>query len=94
MKTTQQIVNWFGDRGVRIDPADIVWDWNDGKLWFVLKQSDERDIENTDRGYVDITYTHRQDGSSITCYELYESIPVKKAPPEFQEKLSLKRKNR
>lgn len=60
-------------------------------MWFVVNQPDEGDIDNTDRGYVDITYTHRQDGSSITCYELYESIPVKKAPPKLQEKLSLKK---
>jgi hypothetical protein len=94
MQTSQEVSIWFGDRGVWIDPTCIVWHWKSGKLWFSVNQRDESDIDNTEEGCVDITFTHRENGSPIGCFELYDSIPVKMAPPELQEKLKLKKMKR
>ena len=59
-----------------------------------MNQRDESDIENTEQGFVDITFTHRENGSPIGVFELYDSIPIKKSPPELQEKLKLKKMKR
>jgi hypothetical protein len=94
MKTTQHVLNWFLDRGVFIKPSCIVWHWENGKMWFIVNQPDEGDIDNTESGCVDITYTHAENGSPTECFEIYDSIPVKTAPPAVQEKLSLKKAKR
>lgn len=94
MKTAQDVSTWFGDRGVWVDPNHIIWHWENGKLWFVLDQEDDSDIDNTERGCVDVTFTHRENGSSIWCFELYDSMPIKEAPPEIQEKLKRKKRTR
>jgi hypothetical protein len=87
MKTTQEVLTWFGDRGIRIEAADIVWYWKGRKLWFILNQDEEHDICNTESGLVDITHTHRKDGSSIIIFEPYDEIAIEKAPAGFRKKL-------
>lgn len=87
MKTTKEVVAWFGDRGVCIEETSIVWHWQRGKLWFILDQDDERDIFNTPTGCVDVTYTHREDGSSIIIFDPHDEISISKAPAAFRKKL-------
>lgn len=85
MKTTEAVIGWFGNRGYRIESACLLWHWEDGRLWFILSgQKDDPDIYDTDLGMVDMTKTHRDDGSPISIYELWDSVPVDEAPLAFR----------
>ena len=87
MKTTENILQWCGDRGIRIEPDAIVWYWRAGTLWLaVIEQHDDSDLEETPVGFVEVVRTHRDDGSSISCFEIDEEIPIWKAPPAFRQK--------
>jgi hypothetical protein len=79
--TKDEVLSWFGDRGISLRPKELKkWHWENGKLWFVVAGTDTYDISDTDDGYADLTYTHRDDQSSIGMFELYDSRPIGKTP--------------
>lgn len=81
MKTKEDVLNWFGDRGVFMDPKCLKkWQWADGTLWFVIKGSSRLHGHDTDAGCADMTKTHREDGSPILSYELYDTVPIAQSP--------------
>lgn len=87
MKTTENILQWCDDRGIRIEPDAIVWYWKAGTLWLtVIEQHDDSGLDDTRVGFVEVVRTHRDDGSSILCFEIDEEIPIWKAPPAFRQK--------
>jgi hypothetical protein len=76
----RQVLNWFGDRGISLKASALkMWLWRDNKLYFIVEGGGVR-IADTDEGMVDVTHTHRDDGSPILVYELYDSIPLAESP--------------
>lgn len=87
MKTAKDVLKWCGDRDIRIDPETFVWHWMAGTLWLAMyDQGGDSDLFDTREGYAEVVRTHRDDGSSISCFELKEEIPVETAPTAFQKK--------
>ncbi len=79
--TKQQVLNWFGDRGVPIQKHELKqWYWEDGKLYFVVDPDNEMEIVPTEPGEVGVTHTHDAEGNPILVYELYDSIPLEESP--------------
>lgn len=80
--TKDDVLRWFGDRGVFLNPKWLKkWSWEGQRLWFVINGADDFcEACDTEPGLVDYTYTHRDDGSPILIYELYDSVPMAESP--------------
>lgn len=77
----EDILNWFGERGVSVPSRCLKhWYWSDGTLWFVISGMQPWEGMNTGPGEVDMTYTHRDDGSAVDCFELYDTVPFSGSP--------------
>ncbi|PCH68934.1 MAG: hypothetical protein COC01_02790 [Bacteroidetes bacterium] len=89
MKTIQDVLNWFGDRGVDLTESEIKkWHWDGKYLFYIIKINPEEyecrygaDImQSTEEGKVQFTHTHRDDGSPILFWEIVDDIPYEKSP--------------
>lgn len=78
----ENILTWFGERGIHLYSTATKgclhlskFKWIDKKLFFVIKGTHDGwdDIEKTEVGKIDMCVTHRDDGSSIHIFELYNS---------------------
>jgi len=79
----QQVLAWFGDRGVLLKSIQLVrWHWTDGILFYITGNRVHwtQGVNQTEKGQVDYAYTHRSDNSSIYIFEPYGSIPVNESP--------------
>ena len=76
--TKTQVLNWFGDRGVPIEPSHLTkWHWEDGKLFYIIDSGGTNEYEwDTKNGMVDYAYTHDEDGSPIIMFERYGELPI------------------
>ncbi len=80
-KSAEEVLAWFGNRGVMIAPATLKkWHWQSGKLYYVIEGGDEFEIPNTDPGTVDVTYTHGDDGRVLRIFEPYSNITIEQSP--------------
>lgn len=80
MWSKQQILNWFGDRGIPLESRQLKKScWKEGRLYFVVEGA-EFFIRDTEEGMVDVTATHNDEGKPILVYELDDSIPVEESP--------------
>jgi len=77
-----QVINWFGARGKLIKPSHLKkWHWEDRKLFFVIDSGGTNlSVGDTEKGKVDYTCTHREDGSPIIIFELYDELPIESTP--------------
>lgn len=81
LKSKKEVLAWFGNRGVYIDPKTLKqWHWLDGVLYYVIHGGDGFEISDTDPGMVDLTHTHSEDGRAVLWFEPWGSVPINQSP--------------
>lgn len=89
MKTTKDLLKWFTECNVWIDPYNIVWHWQDGTLWYIASdQPNLSELPNTNAGRVDVVRTHADDGTAYTYFEPHAEIMIEDAPVAIRNRYS------
>lgn len=92
MKTTKDLLQWFAECNVWIDPYNIVWHWQDGTLWYIASdQPDLSQLPDTEAGHVDVVRTHARDGTAYTYFEPHAEILIEEAPVAIKNAYSARR---